>query len=65
VVDLSKPVWRKSTRSGIDGCVEVALIEGRVAVRHSKESTGPVLTFTLAEWEAFIGGVRLGEFDLA
>jgi hypothetical protein len=25
---------------------------------------GPVLTFSPKEWEAFLGGVRLGEFDL-
>jgi hypothetical protein len=26
---------------------------------------GPVLVFTHREWEAFVGGVRFGEFDLA
>jgi hypothetical protein len=66
MADLSQAVWRKSTRSGFDGCVEVALVEGpRVAVRHSKDRTGPVLTFSRAEWEAFVGGVRDGEFDPA
>jgi hypothetical protein len=24
---------------------------------------GPVLKFTPSEWEAFVGGVKLGEFD--
>lgn len=58
--------WRKSRRSGGgDNCVEVAFAtNGSVGVRDSKNPTGPVLTFTPAEWEAFTGGVRDGEFDI-
>jgi hypothetical protein len=57
--------WRKSTRSdGGDNCVEVAVAaDGAVGVRDSKDATGPVLRFTAAEWDAFTGGVRDGEFD--
>lgn len=57
--------WRKSTRSdGGDNCVEVArAADGTIGVRDSKNRTGPVLQFTPAEWEAFTGGVRDGEFD--
>jgi Domain of unknown function (DUF397) len=64
VVDLSTAKWRKSTRSGGNGCVEVAFVEGRVAVRDSKDRGGPALIFTAHEWEAFIGGVRDGQFEL-
>jgi hypothetical protein len=39
------------------------LSDGRVGVRHSKDSEGPVLRFTPDEWRAFLGGVRNGEFD--
>ncbi len=56
--------WRKSSRSSTNGCVEVAVINGSVAVRDTKDRQGPVLTFTPIEWEAFVGGVRDGEFDL-
>lgn len=65
MVDLSHAEWRKSTRSGNDGCVEVAFVEDRVAVRDSKDRSGPVLLFTPTEWEAFVGGVGDGQFDLA
>jgi hypothetical protein len=64
MVDLSRATWRKSTRSGNNGCVEVAFVEDQVAVRDSKDRTGPVLVFTAHEWEAFVGGVRTGEFEL-
>ena len=66
-VDLSGAGWRKSTRSGpnCDNCVEVAFVADVIAVRDSKNPTGPVLVFTSDEWDAFVGGAKDGEFDLA
>ena len=56
--------WRKSTLSTTNGCVEVAVVGDRIAVRDSKQQgRGPVLEFTAVEWDAFVGGVRGGEFD--
>ncbi len=58
--------WRKSSLSTTNGCVEVAFVGDRIAVRDSKQQgRGPVLEFTAAEWAAFLGGVRGGEFDLS
>jgi hypothetical protein len=62
-VDLARAVWRKSSRSGNNGCVEVALDPAEVAVRDSKDRNGPVLRFNAHEWEAFLAGVRNGEFE--
>lgn len=67
--DLSGAVWRKSIRSNNGGnCVEVADNLAHdldiVLVRDSKDRTGPVLSFTRAEWSAFLHGVVDGEFDL-
>ena len=65
-VDLSRAVWRKSTASGpnCDNCVEVAFVDEAIVVRDSKNPDGPVLVFTQAEWDAFVGGAKDGEFDL-
>ena len=65
-VDLGRAVWRKSTASGpnCDNCVEVAFVDEAIAVRDSKSPDGPVLVFTQAEWDAFVGGAKDGEFDL-
>lgn len=59
--------WKKSSASNSQGqCVQVAALPGdKVAVRDSKDQNGPVLIFTDPEWEAFVGGVKKGEFDMA
>ena len=55
--------WRRSSFSNNGTCVEVAdLPDGRRLVRDSKDPAGPVLTFTPAEWTAFVLGVQAGEF---
>jgi Domain of unknown function (DUF397) len=61
----SASYWVKSSFSFSNGnCVEVASLPGdEIGVRDSKDSEGPVLRFTPAEWDAFLGGVRNGEFD--
>lgn len=63
--DLSRAVWRKSSRSSNNGgqCVEVAVLPDAVAVRDSKHRDSAILLFTPAEWDAFITGVKDGEFD--
>lgn len=62
---LAAATWRKASSSGGSGnCVEVArLAGGTTAVRDSKDPDGTVLAFTSAEWDAFVDGVKAGEFD--
>ncbi|WP_440087703.1 DUF397 domain-containing protein [Streptosporangium sp. LJ11] len=68
--ELAGVVWHVSTRSenGGGNCVEAGPLgdgSGRVAVRHSHRPDGEVIVYTRAEWEAFIGGVKDGEFDFS
>jgi hypothetical protein len=63
--DLSDAAWHKSSLSSTGAsCVEVAIGKSVIAVRDTKDREAGMLMFTPDEWQAFIGGVRLGEFDL-
>ena len=61
--------WRKSSFSGGGGesgagCVEVAVLgDDRIAVRNSNHPENGAVLFTRAEMDAWIKGVRAGEFD--
>lgn len=47
--------WRSSSFSGMgQDCVEVAAGPAGIHVRDSKNPNGPYLTFTPAEWAAFL-----------
>ena len=57
-------VWVKSSLSFAQGnCVQVAAGDGAVIVRNSRDPEGPELAFTPGEWDAFLAGVKNGEFD--
>jgi len=64
--DLRRAQWRTSTYSGGNGsCVEVASnLPGIVAVRDSKDRSGPKLAVSDQTWSAFVQGIKQGEFDL-
>ncbi|MEU0520382.1 DUF397 domain-containing protein [Streptosporangium sp. NPDC006007] len=62
--DLSGAEFRTSSLSGgNNNCVEVATnLPGVVAVRDSKDPSGPVLALSPAAWSDFLTGVRNGDF---
>jgi hypothetical protein len=63
--ELSTAAWRTSSFSNGHGeCVEVALLDdGRTAVRNSNHPEAGVVLFTRPEMDAWIKGVKAGEFD--
>jgi hypothetical protein len=66
-MDGSPPVWRKSSHSGDDNCVEIAWRRGaediNVLVRDSKFPGRDPLVFTPGEWAAFLERAKTGDFD--
>ena len=63
---LDAAVWKKSSRSNGNGgnnCVEVAFLDTAVAVRDSKNPTGPALIFNPSDWAEFVYSAKSGEFD--
>jgi hypothetical protein len=62
--DLASAIWRKSSRSAEGNCVEVAdNLPGVVAVRDSKDTSGPALTFTPTHWAEFVHAVKAATLD--
>lgn len=63
--DLNTLRWRKSSFSDQNGvCVEMALTpDDRIAVRNSNHPEAGAVFFTRAEIDAYLRGVRAGEFD--
>jgi hypothetical protein len=60
-------MWKKSSRCRADSpmCVEVNGLDdgiGRIDVRNSQKSH-VFVSFTADEWDAFVAGVKKGEFD--
>jgi hypothetical protein len=66
VNDRSSREWRKSSYSGNSGnCVEVCADQaGTVAVRDSKNVSGPELAVSIGAWSGFVRAMKRNEFDL-
>jgi len=57
--------WRKSSFSSAgQDCVEFRRVDGGVEVRNSKRPNEATVSYTDSEWEAFVAGVKAGEFDI-
>jgi hypothetical protein len=63
--DLSQLRWYKSSHSSGNGqcCMCTRLDDDGMAVKDSKNPDDGILIFSHSEWQAFITGVKLGEFD--
>ncbi|GAB3867372.1 DUF397 domain-containing protein [Dactylosporangium cerinum] len=55
-------VWRKSTRSGSSGCVEVLLDPRAVGIRDSKDANSPEIFVDPAAWRAFVQHVTANQY---
>lgn len=55
---MRERVWRKSSKSPSQQCLEMAHDEDDVLVRDSKQKDGPVLRFPAASYSTFIQAIR-------
>ncbi|WP_430786550.1 DUF397 domain-containing protein [Actinoplanes sp. G11-F43] len=61
--DIDPLNWRKSSRSGLSGCVEVARTADSVLVRDSKNPNVALLRFTVEAWREFLTFAKSGQSD--
>lgn len=61
-LDFSEATWISSDEQGEPG-VEIAFVNGYIAMRNGADEKGPILVFTPGEWDAFVAGAKDGEFD--
>jgi hypothetical protein len=55
--------WRKTRRSAGNGaCVEVAPVNGQIAVRDSKNPDGSRLQYPAESWQAFVANIKAEYF---
>jgi hypothetical protein len=64
--DTATARWeRTNLEDGSPAALEVGYGDnGLVALRTAEHPDGDLLVYTQSEWEAFVEGVRDGEFDL-
>lgn len=64
VSDLSRAVWRKSSRSGGgNNCVEAAILGDQHLVRDSKHPDLGALALDEVTWLAFIRRIKAGDCE--
>lgn len=58
--------WRTSSHSLEAGeCVQAAHTTDMIAVRDSKDTTGPTITVTTTQWRELLTRIKSGDHDLA
>jgi hypothetical protein len=60
--DWAELIWRKSSRSAEQNCVNVAFRDDAVLIRDSKDPNGPFLELAADQWDAFLRTIKRGDF---
>ena len=55
--------WRTAAKSAGGNCIQVSRRDGAIMIANSRYPSGPVLAYTLQEFDAFLDGAKKGEFD--
>jgi hypothetical protein len=56
-------VWHRASFCATGECVEVTEQDGMILLRDSKHPDGGILQYRSEEWQAFVHGIKAGEFD--
>ncbi|MFI1968776.1 DUF397 domain-containing protein [Streptomyces cinnamoneus] len=62
-LDLANATWQSSGQ-GRRGNVQIAFVEGYIAMRDRRDPDVPAVIFSPGEWRAFVLSARDGAFDL-
>ncbi len=55
--------WRTASKSASGNCIQVARHGDIIMIADSKHPGGPILSYTIPEFDAFLDGAKKGEFD--
>jgi hypothetical protein len=55
--------WRVARDCDGGSCIRVAPHAGMILIGDTKNPDGPVLSYSHAEWVAFVNGIRQGDFE--
>lgn len=55
--------WHIAANCESGACVQVAAAGENIVLGDSKSPDGPLLSYTRTEWDAFVMGIKRGEFD--
>jgi len=55
--------WHMARECDGANCIYVAPSEGPIVIGDSKNSDGPMLFYSRADWATFVEGIRQGDFD--
>ena len=55
--------WRKASFCQSGECVEVAQLNGMIAMRDSKDPRGHLLHYTTEEFRFLVRAIKAGEYD--
>jgi len=60
---LGEVSWHVARKCNGGECVRVAAHGEEIVIGSSKHLDGPVISYTRAEWDTFVEGIRQGDFD--
>jgi len=64
MAESTRPLeWRRARRCAGNNCIEVAKDGNRYLIRDSRAPDAAPLQIDGADWAAFVGGVRDGDFQ--